>query len=129
MKKNETHHAPVKSVREKVTQLEKIASRIEAIRLGDYIATMNRPVKIIWVNLLGGIAKGVGFTLGATVVIVIVFKILSMIVNWNVPYLSEIIRDILAEARGAPGTGGYQQMLPVVSNASRSDGKPAGVAD
>ena len=46
-----------------------------------------------------------------------------MIVNWNVPYLSETIRDILAEARGAPSMNGYPHRIPELSGETP---RPAG---
>ena len=84
-KKKEENSSP----EEKMKQLEKVALQIEKMRLGDYINNFNRPSKIILNNLMGGIARGVGLTVGATLVIALIFKVLSVIISMNIPYLTE----------------------------------------
>ncbi len=79
---------------EKITQLEKIADRLERMRIGDYLTNLNKTSRLIWLNLVSGIARGVGLTIGATLVIAIIFKIISALINLNVPYLSEMLQDI-----------------------------------
>ena len=112
MKKNKPDiKVPGRNMREKVTQLEKIATKIEAIRLGEYIATMNKPLKIIWVNLLGGISRGVGLTLGATLVVVVLFKVLTMVVRWDLPYISNVVGDLLATVSQTPGMEKFKEAL------------------
>lgn len=80
--------------REKITQLEKLADRLERMRFGDYVTNLNKASRIIWINLLAGISRGVGLTIGATVVIMIIFKIISAVVSMNVPYLSPMMQEI-----------------------------------
>ena len=79
---------------QKVTQLEKVADRLERMRLGEYLNNLNKTSRLIWLNLVSGIARGVGLTIGATLVIAIIFKIISMLVSLNVPYLSEMMKEV-----------------------------------
>lgn len=90
-------------VQERISQLEKIADRIERMRLGDYLDSMNRPGHVIWLSLLSGIAKGVGLTIGATLVIAIIFKLLSMLIAMNIPYLTEMLQDVVQIVKTTPG--------------------------
>ena len=78
---------------EKLSQLEKLADRLERMRVGDYVTNLNKTSRLIWLNLVSGIARGVGLTIGATLVIAIIFKIISALVSLNVPYLSEIMKE------------------------------------
>ena len=80
--------------KEKITQLEKLADRLERMRVGEYVTNLNKTSRLIWLNLVSGIARGVGLTIGATLVIAIIFKIISALINLNVPYLSEMMRDV-----------------------------------
>jgi len=84
-----------KSTREKISQLEKLADRLERMRVGDYVTNLNKTSRLIWLNLISGISRGVGLTIGATLVIAIIFKIISALVSWNVPYLSDAMKDVL----------------------------------
>ena len=94
-----------KEKKEQSSQLEKIALHIEKMRLGDYVTNMNRPVKIILNNLLGGISRGVGLTVGATLVIALLFKILTAIISMNIPYLTETLQDVVAIIKATPVAG------------------------
>lgn len=82
------------SKKEKITQLEKLADRLERMRLGDYVTNLNKTSRLIWLNLIAGISRGVGLTVGATLVIAIIFKIISAVVSMNVPYLSPMFQEI-----------------------------------
>lgn len=62
------------------TQLEKVAARIEKMRLGDYLNMVNRPSRIIWTNFLAGASRGIGFTVGAALIITIVVRILTCLI-------------------------------------------------
>ena len=83
-----------KEQQDKITQLEKLADRLERMRVGDYVTNLNKTSRLIWLSLMSGIARGVGLTLGATLVIAIIFKIISAMISWNVPYLSEMMQDL-----------------------------------
>ena len=89
------------TTKEKISQLEKLADRLERMRVGDYVNNMNRTGRVIWLGFVGGVARGFGLTVGATLVIAIVFKIISMLISWNVPYLSDMMQEAkqMLEAR------------------------------
>lgn len=97
---------------EKETQLQKLAYVVERMRLGDYINNFNRPWRVFFMNVLSGIGKGVGLTIGATFVIAIIFKIISALVSLNVPYLSDMMKEVkqTLESRYATPRG---QRVPV----------------
>lgn len=80
--------------KEKITQLEKLADRLERMRFGDYVTNLNKTSRIVWINLMAGISRGVGLTIGATLVIAIIFKIISALISMNVPYLSPMMQEI-----------------------------------
>lgn len=101
--KNQSENKSPEFDAEKLTQLEKIARHIEKMRLGEYIEMMNRPRHIIYVNLLAGISRGVGLTVGATLVIAILFKILSALIAMNIPYLTEMLQDVVQIIKDVPG--------------------------
>ena len=80
--------------KEKITQLEKLADRLERMRFGDYVTNLNKTSRIVWINLMAGISRGVGLTIGATLVIAIIFKIITAVISMNVPYLSPMMQEI-----------------------------------
>ena len=82
-----------RKTKERISQLEKLADRLERMRLGDYVNNMNRTWRVIWLGFIGGVSRGFGLTVGATLVIAIVFKIISALISWNVPYLSDMMQE------------------------------------
>ncbi len=86
--------APALTTEQKVSQIEKLADRLERMRVGEYLNNLNKTSRLIWLNLISGIARGVGLTIGATLVIAIIFKVISMLINLNVPYLSEMMKEV-----------------------------------
>lgn len=97
--------------KEKITQLEKLADRLERMRFGDYVTNLNKTSRLIWLNLVAGISRGVGLTVGATLVIAIIFKIITAVISMNVPYLSPMMQEV-------------RQMLDNRYNPSRRGGTP-----
>ena len=87
---------PFESMTEKqrLTQLEKLADRLERMRIGDYVTNLNKTSRIVWLGFVSGIARGVGLTIGATLVIAIIFKIIAALVSMNVPYLSDMMKEV-----------------------------------
>jgi len=115
-KAENTKHAPPPfqnmTEKQRLTQLEKLADRLERMRIGDYVTNLNKTSRIIWLGLVSGIARGVGLTIGATLVIAIIFKIIAALVSMNVPYLSDMMKEVqqTLQTRYAP------QSTPVRGN-------------
>lgn len=64
-------------------------------RTVDYVILRNRPIRLVLVNLLSGVAKGFGIALGITVVAFIAFKILSGLEVLNLPIIGDFIAELL----------------------------------
>lgn len=98
---------------ERYSQMERLAGLLERMRIGDYVNNFNRPMRVIWLNLLSGIAKGVGLTIGATLVIAIIFKLLSALIAMNIPYLTDVLQDVVQIVKATPGLEKVQSLTKV----------------
>ncbi len=74
---------------------EKIALSLERSRIADYAALMGRPKKLIWLNLLGGMARGVGFSIGFTVLVALLLSILNLLVGLDLPLIGDFIARLM----------------------------------
>jgi hypothetical protein len=52
-----------------LNSLHKFAHTMERMRFADYTAMMTRPGKILYINFMAGLARGLGFGLGMTVLL------------------------------------------------------------
>ena len=116
--KTESEQSFTDTEKEKYRQVERVALHIEKMRLGDYVEMMNRPWRIIWMNFIGGISRGVGLTIGATLVIAILFKILSALIAMNIPYLTDMLQEVVLIIKETPN--GQRIHVPPMNNTSES---------
>ena len=85
---------------QKQTQAELLLQRLENAGLTEYVKLSQKTGKILWLNFLSGIARGLGFSIGATLVLAVVYKILARIISMNIPYLTELLQQVMNMAKG-----------------------------
>ncbi|MEE0776745.1 MAG: DUF5665 domain-containing protein [Bacillota bacterium] len=93
-KQKEREHQEVVSERQ-WWAIEKVAAYLEHSRLNEYVALIERPSHWIRINVIGGIARGIGMAIGFSLLGAGVFLVLQEIVMWNLPGISDFIAQIL----------------------------------
>lgn len=81
--------------KELLSRLERIAERLDASRIADYVELMNKPRKLIWMSFVAGIARGLGVAVGATVIFALVLEMLRRLIVVNVLGIGDFIVSIL----------------------------------
>ena len=76
-------------------QLERLVRHLESMRIAEYMELLERPGKLILINLVAGIARGLGIAIGATVVFAIVLHLLRQLILLNIPGIGDFIADIV----------------------------------
>ena len=84
----------------KQTQSELLQERLDNAGLAEYVKLSQQTGKILWLNFLSGIARELGFSIGATLVLAVVYKILTRIISMNIPYLTELLQQVMSMAKG-----------------------------
>lgn len=88
--------------REDITKLneymERVAIQLERAQFAEYVQLLNHPRRLITINFISGIARGVGTGLGFTVVLALLLLILEELVSMHLPiigqYLAEIVKIV-----------------------------------
>lgn len=75
--------------------IKELSDRLESMRIAEYIDLLQKPWRIIYLNLLAGIAKGLGIAIGATIVFAVIVEILSRLIVLNLPVIGDIIVQII----------------------------------
>lgn len=78
-----------------LNNLEKVAAFLERSKLNSYVDMMGKPKLWIWMNLWGGVARGIGMAIGFTILGAVLFLILQQIVMLNLPIISNFFAEIL----------------------------------
>jgi len=73
----------------------KIAQELEKSRIAEYTMLLNRPWRLIWLNMLAGTARGVGIAIGFTFFAATIIYILQVLGALNLPIIGDYIADIV----------------------------------
>lgn len=80
---------------------QKLSDYFERVNFGAYVQLLQRPKKILWLNFLGGIGRGVGIGVGFTIIAALIVVILQQVSVWNLPvigrYIADLVRIVQAE--------------------------------
>lgn len=79
--------------------LKKAALQLQKSRIGDYVDLMQKPSRLIFLNFIAGIAKGLGIAIGFTVLGAFAIYIFQKIIMLNLPVIGGIISEIIKMAQ------------------------------
>ncbi|HAG12199.1 MAG TPA: hypothetical protein DCK76_12745 [Desulfotomaculum sp.] len=80
------------SLRGKLTEF---AVNIEKMKLAEYVELLNRPLRLMYINFIAGLARGIGIAVGFTVLGAIVVIFLRRLVALNLPLIGNFIAEIV----------------------------------
>lgn len=76
-------------------RLNELSLMLEKLKLADYLKHMNYTRRMVWVNFLGGLARGFGIAMGFTLLGALVIYLLQQSFLNNLPVIGEFIADIV----------------------------------
>ncbi|WP_068782030.1 MULTISPECIES: DUF5665 domain-containing protein [unclassified Paenibacillus] len=69
--------------------------QLEKSRIAQYTELLNRPWRLIWLNILSGTARGVGIAIGFTFFAATIIYVLQVLGALNLPIIGDYIADIV----------------------------------
>jgi hypothetical protein len=72
-----------------------LASELERSRIAEYTQLLHRPRRLMWLNLISGIARGVGYGIGLTVFAAAILYMLQVLGALNLPIIGDYIADLV----------------------------------
>ena len=76
-------------------QAERLTRHLEALRIAEYLELLERPWKLMATNFIAGIARGLGFAIGTTIIFAIVLDSLRRVVLINIPIINDYLIEII----------------------------------
>lgn len=76
-------------------RLEKTAQRLERLRLADYLRHAHDWKKRLWFEFLGGIARGLGFSVGFSVLGALLLYLLRNVALANLPVIGKFLAELV----------------------------------
>lgn len=82
-------------------ETDRLAKRLDNSGIEEYVRLSMNTRRILWLNFLSGVARGLGFTIGTAVVLAIAFKLVSGIISMNIPYITELLTEFIQMVKEA----------------------------
>jgi hypothetical protein len=76
-------------------RLKRIARQMEMGEIAEYIQLLNRPRRLILINIVAGIARGVGIAIGVTLFTATIIYGLQKLGALNLPIIGDFIAEIV----------------------------------
>lgn len=91
----------LKTLQEKITDL---AVKMEKMKLAEYVQLLDQPWRLLYINFLAGLGRGVGIAVGFTILGAFVLYILKYLVMLNLPWIGGFIAEIVRMVQLKVGT-------------------------
>ena len=72
-----------------------LTDTLERMHLDEYLEYVSNRRRMIWNNLLYGAVRGLGFTLGFTVLGALVIVLLQRLVAENIPLIGDFLAEVI----------------------------------
>jgi len=76
-------------------KIEKLLRYMESLRIADYMELLERPLRLITINFIAGVARGLGIAVGATLVFGIMLEFLRQMIMLHIPGIGDFIAEII----------------------------------
>ena len=75
-------------------RIDKLVMDMEKSKIREYVCYLENPRKVFFSNLLAGLARGFGASIGFTLLAAVLLYVLQKIVRWNLPIIGDFINEI-----------------------------------
>jgi hypothetical protein len=84
------------------SNLRNMAARLEKLRIAEFAEATQRPLRLLWLNFVSGLARGVGMVVGAAFMTAIGLAVLYGVLYWLLHYLKMIplVNELLQKLSG-----------------------------
>lgn len=75
--------------------IKKLSMDMEKMKLAEYVELLNNPKRLLWINFISGLARGLGTAVGFSILFAIILYFMQKLVVLNLPLISDFIADIV----------------------------------
>lgn len=73
----------------------KLSDSLERSKIANYVNLMNKPWRLIYLNILGGIARGLGLAIGFTILGALLIYLLTRSFLLNLPIIGSFVGELV----------------------------------
>jgi hypothetical protein len=75
-------------------RVEELLQGLEKAGIAEYVRFLDNPRRVVYVNMIGGLARGFGVAVGFTLVAAILILILGRLARLNLPVIGQFIAEL-----------------------------------
>jgi hypothetical protein len=75
--------------------LYRVEAKLERANLGEFMKLIQNPMRLIFLNFLGGLARGFGIAIGLTIIAGLFLVLLTGLAKLNLPIIGRYIADLV----------------------------------
>lgn len=75
--------------------LIRLVKHLETMRIAEYVQLIERPARLIFLNFVAGISRGLGIAIGATIIFALMLEFLRRIILLNIPGIGNFIAEVM----------------------------------
>ena len=75
--------------------LVRLVKHLESLRIAEYVQLLERPARLIFLNFIAGISRGLGSAVGATIIFALMLEFLRRVILLNIPGIGNFIAEIM----------------------------------
>lgn len=76
-------------------RLTQLVHHLEVMRVAEYVELLQRPHRLIALNFLAGLFRGLGIALGATLLVALMLNFLQQLLVLNIPGIGNFVAEII----------------------------------
>ncbi len=76
-------------------KVEQLSLNLERMKLAEYVELLNKPGRLLYINFISGLARGVGIAVGFSLLGALLLLILQRLVVLHLPVISDFIAQII----------------------------------
>lgn len=76
-------------------RLKEVAQNMERMKLAEYVRLLENPWRLLYVNFISGVARGLGIAVGFALLGAILVIFLRQLVKLNLPLIGGFIADVV----------------------------------
>jgi hypothetical protein len=77
------------------TMIERLSVQLERVNFAEYVNLTQKPKRVIWLNFMGGVARGAGVGVGFSIIGAILVLLLQELAVLQLPFIGDYIAEIV----------------------------------
>jgi hypothetical protein len=76
-------------------RMTQLVRYLEGMRIAEYVDLLQKPHKLIVLNFIAGLFRGLGIAIGATLLVAIMLNFLQQLLILNIPGIGSFVAEII----------------------------------